>query len=221
MFTLVLSIIFYLIGFYFKTRSGYYASHINTYYLFTFLAAVFLVLWIFNITSSILCRMNFCHKVKKLAKEKGYEYKEVKNPYLSLFTVYGGEDIVLSKRENVIRLKFFQTGISKHFIHITNEKEARFSKRMAYIGFVRAKAPGRPYVGGKEWVKWGEFFALNKKINLEFSKDLSENIVIVSPKCIDLSCVEGNSKKTVGSGQELFGKKIYFQKDFLSYFDRM
>lgn len=220
MFTLVLSILFYLISYYFKTRPGYYTHHINTYNMFFFAATVLLIVWLYGIVSSLLSRAVFCTKLKRLAKQKGYEYKGVKSPYLSLFLVYGGEDIVLTRREKDIRLKFFYTGIGSWFIHIINDKKACFTKKMAFMGFVRQKAPGTPYVGGSEWVKWGKLMSVNKKIDMSFTKEVSENIIIIPQKCLELSAVEGNSRKIVGSGHVFNGKKLYFQKDFLNYFDR-
>ena len=226
MFTLIVSLFFIIPGHFVGKAAEKTIS-------FSGLDALYIVLMSFGFffllrgvligISSVISRKMFCRRLKKMCKDKGYDYKEINSPIKAFFTVYGGEDIVISRRERVIRLKFFQGFVSKWFVHIENERVARIFKRLAFVGgnIKMSAYGGVNYSGSKGKVVSDTFLKFKKKIDLSFSKDNFENIVIISPKCYDMTVVEGNSKQTVGSGSCIFNSKIYYQMDFLSYFDRM
>ena len=193
-------------------------AYVNTYIVLIFIGVVLFirVMWV------IAVRIRFCSRLKKMCKEKGYAYNKCNSPVKAFFKVYGGEDIVISRREKVIRLKFFPGFTSKWFIHIENERKARFYKRFIFVGVnIKGRAQGGNFLGGKGSISSDGLFGYNKRIDLSFSKDNYENIVIISPKCNDMTIVEGNSKQTVGSGIAYGKSKLYYQKDFPNYFDRM
>lgn len=222
MISIFLSVILYLVGFHFKSKGAIYVSHQNTYVLCVFIATVLLVCGLYGIVTALAGRMIFCQKLKRLARAKGYEYRKVRTPYLSFVKSCKGEDIVLTRREKVFRLKFFPGFLSRWFVHMESDKKAQYTKKIAFLGgFIRPRAPGKVYYGNREWLLWNKLFQFNRKIDLEFEKNNSENIVIIPTKCNELTFVEGNSRRIVGSGQAYGNKKLYCQKDFLNYFDRM
>ena len=223
MFTAFIAIFLCVLFFIFK----FIHQQINTGFIFYALYLLFAVAFVAVLVSSIITaiksvihRLSFCGKVKKLAKKKGFEYQTKNNAFISFFKSYRGEDIVLKKDDKVICLKFFPKPITKWSVHIIDGNKAELTKKMALLGTHVSSGTGVMYSGSRGVPVTGNLFSLKIKINLSFNSENTENIIIV-PKCYGLTCVEGNSNQIVGSGH-IFNKKskIYFQNDFLNYFDR-
>ena len=221
MIAVIISVLLYCLSFVFKEKAHLYVSHQNSYVICVTVATVFLLFGLYGIITAFGGRALFCIRLKRMAIKKGYDYEGKRSPFLSFIKCCKGEDIVLTRRNRVIRLKFFPYLMARRHVHIYDGKRASFSKKIAFLGgYIRPRAPGHVYSGPKNWLIWNSLFRYNRSIDLEFTKESSDNIVIIPTKCCEMTFVEGNSQRVVGSGQTFEGMRLYYQKDLLNYFDR-
>lgn len=188
--------------------------------MFAVVATLVLIGGIFNAIYSVCSRLTFCIKLKKAATSKGFTYQSKNSILLPFFKSYKGEDIVIKKGFRTIRLKFFPKMITKWFVHIEDEHKALIYKKVVLFGTNLAGRSTFHTSNGRAIT--GKLFERPIKIDLEFNGKNDNDIIIISPKCYEMTCIKGNAKQIVDSGYVYNKKhKFYYQKSFLDYLDRM
>lgn len=224
MYTTVLSLLAFGAGLLLRTGFQRNETNLTLYFFMIFFFAIgglILASGLLSGVSAMISRLSFCRRLKRIAESNGYTYTAVRHPIVPFFCSKTGEDIILTRRERVVRLKLFPGFTSRWFLHLQTDGTVFFFKKMGMVGGnIKGGALGVPVSGGNGRVLSRNVIKFKKKADLSFTKDIGECIVIISPKCIDMTCVSGNTCQVVGSGQP-FGKcRLYFQKDFLNYFER-
>lgn len=168
---------------------------------------------------SILSRLRFCAKLKRWAKENQAEYATVRSPLASFFQVYAGEDIRLKTAKKEYRIKFFPYFVKKSIVHIVNDKEVLLAKQWALF-FVAHRYGATAGIGlGRPLPE--EMLNHKKSLCLSFGEEAAgEKIVVISPSCYKITCVNGNSKEVIDNDYVWSAMSFWFQKQFFRLLDR-
>ena len=169
--------------------------------------------------TSIISRLRFCAKLKRWAKNNDGECTFLHSPLVSFLKVYPGEDIILKTKEKEYRIKFFPYFTKKSIVHILNEKEAAVSKQWALFFNIHHYAATSNIGVGKPLKE--EMLDHNKKICLEFENTGADRVVIISPTCYRVSCVNGNHNDIVDNDYNWKNEILFwYQNSFIAFLHR-
>ncbi|MBQ8351411.1 MAG: hypothetical protein IJY20_05155 [Clostridia bacterium] len=171
--------------------------------------------------TSILSRMRFVSTLKRLARKKytSVELNILHHPLLSFFKTYPGSDLILKVNEKNYHIKFFPHFIKKSIVHIVDEKTAIFSKQWALVSRHIKFAPNQVLYGQDIPVRppSEELMDHQKRILLQFEKDACDKVILISPRCYQMTCVKNNGRDIIDNGY-VWNKDItfWYQKAFLN-----
>ncbi len=146
--------------------------------------------------SSILARLAFCARLRRYAKKNGFRYERVHSPLRSFRKVYAGEDVRLSRGEEIYRIKFFPYYIKRYTVHLVDAKRAQFAKDLDTI------ARGQYALGRLLWgpkVLTGRMLERERDVDLTFPEGEGKPVVLTYTR-FKMTCVNKNSRDVVDSG---------------------
>lgn len=165
---------------------------------------------------SIISRYVFCHKLKRLSRKMGFDYKALHSPIRSFFHSYSGEDIIIQGKDKKYCIKFFPYFTKRKIAHIQDENTVILGKRVALVGNFHFRAFG--FGIHENTIEYDPKIIAKKKLDLSFSSDDCEHIILVSPT-VSLMTMTENNKRVVLDNAVPFNKTstIYIQKLLLRH----